>query len=41
MEDFLAVMRPEAKGIVDELLVMWLARSFVAEEFTVDERRRG
>jgi hypothetical protein len=34
MEDFLPVMRPEAKGIVDELLDVWLARSFAAEEFT-------
>lgn len=34
MEDFLPVMWPEAKGIVDELLVVWLARSFAAEGFT-------
>jgi hypothetical protein len=34
MEDFLSVMRPEAKGIVDDLLVMWLARNFAVERFT-------
>jgi hypothetical protein len=34
MEDFLPVMWPEAKGIVDDLLVIWLARNFAVERFT-------
>jgi hypothetical protein len=34
MENFLPVMWPKAKGIVDDLLAMWLARNFAVERFT-------
>ena len=42
VEDFLAVARPEAKDVVGELLVWWLARySAVERGDRVGERRRG